>query len=117
MINVNVLVKSDNFKIVASNPLFTEDIFEQLISYAKLQKGVDQPHTTVGAFMEPIIADGGIHKCLTYIYDIQNHWILDIRATGRMVHDLSMFTKISEPSNVTIKLPNNIVTTLFSFLL
>lgn len=73
MINVNVLVKSDNFKIVASNPLFTEDIFEQLISYAKLQKGVDQPHTTVGAFMEPIIADGGIHKCFTYIYDIQNH--------------------------------------------
>lgn len=60
---MNTLLKSENLEVVvAFNPLFIQELFEQFLNFAKLQKGADNNHTITGAFVETISQDQGIHR-------------------------------------------------------
>lgn len=73
---VNVLVKNNSSEyVVASYPLFTQEMFEQFLNFAKLQKGTDNAHTVAGAFVEVLPQEPGIHVCFNTIFSKSCVWI------------------------------------------
>lgn len=97
-------------------------MFEQFLSFAKLQKGDETNHVVAGAFVDINAASTNanatagntyISSCFHTISD-RYSWILDISATDHMSCDLAMFTSVPKPSNIKIKLPNNASATYIS---
>lgn len=75
-------------------------------------------HIAVRSFAhcpEPDFVDtpgkSGIHFCFNSVANDISPWIVDTGASNHMVCDISLFTSVPKPSNVKVRLPNNVIIT------
>lgn len=106
----SVLESTPKEELVASNPLFNQDLFEQFLAFIKMQNHCDV-HSVAGAFVKS--KKSGIHYSFHSKSVTSGTRILDTGVTDHICCDMSLFTSVPASSSIKINLPNNhlVVTT------